>query len=852
MLRRASPSGGGSRAAADVELGVGRVGRRARRARGTRGSAPGRCGAPSPAGGWRCGPGRRLPLPRLRSRPRRLRWHCGRVRGRRLGAVVPATAGDDDDRDDHDAAIERRAATSRRRRIWRAARASRRRGSALAATPAHRPVCLGRSAIRGGDHGREGTDAERRSADREPRRGAARAPTRSWRRSRRRRRIPSTWSAAPSATCCSAAAAPTSTSSSRATPRRWPRGSGAERARARALRHRQGRARRPRGRHRQPPAPRPTRTPARCPRSTPAPTIEADLGRRDFTLNAMAIPLGGEPRLIDPHGGRADLEAGLLRVLHARSFVDDPTRALRAARYAARLGFELEPETEALLRATDLGTVSADRREAELLRLAARSDARRAASSCSPSGGWSSCARAASSWPRGSPSCSPRRPGADERRPRARRCSPPRSARPGAEGELAAARARAPLARRSRWPRGRDPVELVLARALGAEWLDDYLGEWRAVALEIDGADLIAAGVPEGPALGRGLRGGAAAQARRRDRRPRAGAGRGARGGREAELSRRSAICFVSGMEWRESDGVRWLEAELRRGPGRLLDPRSAGSARRPSTRLNLGVLTDDDRRRRGREPAAARGGARARRRSGSRSAARSTAPSSRFHAGPAGAEPVRRARQRDARGRRPRRRRARPGAARLRRRLPAGRPRRARRGGDAALRLARPRGRDRRRAAPRRSAPPTPRSAPGSAPAATRSATRCSSAFADLGDGDRRRAACSTWPRSPAGCSREAGVERVEAAGLCTSCEPELFFSHRRDARPHRPPGRARLDRAGGGLRWPELIHGIDPAKVAANLERVARGRRRGGRDPRRLPSTCRWRRWGRWPRPG
>ena len=52
---------------------------------------------------------------------------------------------------------------------------------------------------------------------------------------------------------------------------------------------------------------------------------------------------------------------------------------------------------------------------------------------------------------------------------------------------------------------GRDPVELVLARALGAEWLDRYLAEWRHVGLEIGGADLLAAGVPEGPALGRGL-----------------------------------------------------------------------------------------------------------------------------------------------------------------------------------------------------------------------------------------------------------------------------------------------------------------------------------------------------------
>ncbi len=52
----------------------------------------------------------------------------------------------------------------------------------------------------------------------------------------------------------------------------------------------------------------------------------------------------------------------------------------------------------------------------------------------------------------------------------------------------------------------RDPVELILARAMGATWLDQYLTLWREVALEIDGGDLIAKGIPEGPAVGRGLR----------------------------------------------------------------------------------------------------------------------------------------------------------------------------------------------------------------------------------------------------------------------------------------------------------------------------------------------------------
>ena len=94
-------------------------------------------------------------------------------------------------------------------------------------------------------------------------------------------------------------------------------------------------------------------------------TMAQDLGRRDFTINALAFHLApsrfGE--LLDPHGGLADLKAGLVRVLHAKSFVDDATRILRALRYEQRLGFRLEPATEALVRrhARMLDTISGDR-----------------------------------------------------------------------------------------------------------------------------------------------------------------------------------------------------------------------------------------------------------------------------------------------------------------------------------------------------------------------------------------------------------------------------------------------------------------------------------------------------------
>jgi tRNA nucleotidyltransferase/poly(A) polymerase len=86
--------------------------------------------------------------------------------------------------------------------------------------------------------------------------------------------------------------------------------------------------------------------PAALPVVEPAPLSE-DLFRRDFTINAMAFPLtGGE--VLDPHGGLADLKAGVVRVLHDQSFRDDPTRVFRAARFIARFGFKPAPGLPAL------------------------------------------------------------------------------------------------------------------------------------------------------------------------------------------------------------------------------------------------------------------------------------------------------------------------------------------------------------------------------------------------------------------------------------------------------------------------------------------------------------------------
>ena len=83
-----------------------------------------------------------------------------------------------------------------------------------------------------------------------------------------------------------------------------------------------------------------------------ASSIRQDLYRRDFTINALAVRLGfprsGE--LLDFFGGLLDLEARQIRVLHANSFIEDPTRIYRAVRFAVRLGFEIEPQTEGYIR----------------------------------------------------------------------------------------------------------------------------------------------------------------------------------------------------------------------------------------------------------------------------------------------------------------------------------------------------------------------------------------------------------------------------------------------------------------------------------------------------------------------
>ena len=102
-------------------------------------------------------------------------------------------------------------------------------------------------------------------------------------------------------------------------------------------------------------------------------SIDEDLARRDFSVNAMAISINPDTwgDLLDPFGGREDLQRRLIKVLHPESFVDDATRILRAVRYAGRLGFQLEASTDQFMRRdiSYLDTIKGDRVRHELVRI---------------------------------------------------------------------------------------------------------------------------------------------------------------------------------------------------------------------------------------------------------------------------------------------------------------------------------------------------------------------------------------------------------------------------------------------------------------------------------------------------
>jgi tRNA nucleotidyltransferase (CCA-adding enzyme) len=274
--------------------------------------------------------------------------------------------------------------------------------------------------------------------------------------------------------------------------------------------------------------------PGALPEVEPA-SIEEDLARRDFTVNAIALTLPGET-LLDPHGGRADLEAGIIRVLHDGSFVDDPTRLLRALRYEARLGAKLDEHTEKLAReaieARALDTVSGKRIRDELLDLLCEAEAPRALErmrelklDCALHPAWRVLPeRAASAMLACGETGADRAlavlatlmvSDAEALHPLLDRLALTRHER---DTVARAAEIGGRLAHRLSpgMPASRihdllhcEPLEsLAVALAWGApgEPILRYLSDLRGARLEVSGDDLIAAGVPQSPALGIALR----------------------------------------------------------------------------------------------------------------------------------------------------------------------------------------------------------------------------------------------------------------------------------------------------------------------------------------------------------
>ncbi len=354
-------------------------------------------------------------------------------------------------------------------------------------------------------------------------------------------------------------------------------------------------------------------------------SIRRDLHRRDFTINSMAIAVDAATfgLLLDPFGGRADLEAGALRVLHNLSFIEDPTRIFRAVRYETRYGFAMEPHTLELARNTVamglVGEVSGARLRDELLAILEDPRAPRGARADGPAGSGRAlhpaldCSRETieliervdllrADSPAGAralagavcgdrPGCRGRRAGAV-----AGVAADPPPRRPG--GRLGAR-----CCRRGCWRRSRaaatpadvaellapQPLEvaIVCRRARLGRRRSAYLEGGAAVTLELDG-DVAAAGVRAGPlaAGGGGVGRAPAAQAKRADRRSRAGArGRSGDpgGGR------------VTTIRW---DAHRPASTVVFTG-------RTGGVSEGAFASLNLGALTDDEPRRCGRIAAA-------------------------------------------------------------------------------------------------------------------------------------------------------------------------------------------------------------------------------------------------------
>jgi tRNA nucleotidyltransferase (CCA-adding enzyme) len=296
-------------------------------------------------------------------------------------------------------------------------------------------------------------------------------------------------------------------------------------------------------------------------------SLAEDLGRRDFTVNAIALGLGGKCRaeLVAVESALEDLRRRSLRVLHDASFVDDPTRLWRLARYSNRLGFTAEEHTLALAVAAvgdgALETVSGARIGAELRLLAREPDpvgafarlrdlgldaaltagfgledpglAQRALALAPADADSGALVLAAASMPVESGELARL---LDRLAFTAGERNTIVAAAGGAEalaGALAAASRPSEIAAAVG---DASPEQVALAGALGpAEIAQRWLAQLRHVKLEIDGGDLLAAGIAAGPAVGAGLRGALAAKLDGRVH------------GREPELSEAVSVATGSG-----------------------------------------------------------------------------------------------------------------------------------------------------------------------------------------------------------------------------------------------------------------------------------------------------------------
>jgi tRNA nucleotidyltransferase (CCA-adding enzyme) len=263
-----------------------------------------------------------------------------------------------------------------------------------------------------------------------------------------------------------------------------------------------------------------------------------DMRRRDFTINAMAVALRGDElgHLHDPHGGRRDLDDRLVRVLHDQSFLDDPTRLIRAARYETRLGFHMDDHTERLARdAVEIGamkTLTGTRLRDALFLLLAEHDAPSALKRLHDLGVDQAPDPALEFDPTlaASAAIGAGEVGADrvlavlaalisrdaealdpwleslglerEQRERVRRAA--RDAAALVEGLRAVELSPSAIYALLR-DEPAEALALALALGVGPEPILDWSTRLRFVRLDITGDDLIAAGIEPGPALGRAL-----------------------------------------------------------------------------------------------------------------------------------------------------------------------------------------------------------------------------------------------------------------------------------------------------------------------------------------------------------